>query len=456
MRGAVSALPPSQQPALMSRRPGERGKRRLPPAASPSSRDRKAALFPTQLHDVEEAAGLGRKHIQAGGWSGCQSRPALGAERRGAARRRRPLGRLTRPGSRGAAGPLGGGARPAGLCGRRLRPPLGPSASAAQPRPAAPRPPRRGGARSAGRHGTARHSTARPSPRRGNALPPRLASLREPPPPPPQRRRRAAPGPASSLSSARRAGNASAPRGSPVRGGWAGLRSASFPCPPSLRHRRSAAPPPARRPQRPPSLAPDTKGTRSHRRPAPPRLAEPPRAPPAPHRGGGAAGEPKRGPRRARRAPPCCGGCSAPRSAEPGRGRRQMAALRERPRPPANLPRAPAQPRRFCPFTPPKSCPARTASGTCLAPFRAQQGLWSRHTDNASRPGRWRAVTFATLHRRGNDSGRQLMGELQLECGVWRSGPARLLQTGFTGYRGEKVPKHILRTDGACLCRGRV
>lgn len=164
MRGAVSALPPSQQPALMSRRPGERGKRRLPPAASPSSRDRKAALFPTQLHDVEEAAGLGRKHIQAGGWSGCQSRPALVAERRGAARRRRPLGRLTRPGSRGAAGPLGGGARPAGLCGRQLRPPLGPSASAAQPRPAAPRPPRRGGARSAGRHGTARHGQALPAP----------------------------------------------------------------------------------------------------------------------------------------------------------------------------------------------------------------------------------------------------------------------------------------------------
>lgn len=456
MRGAVSALPPSQQPALMSRRPGERGKRRLPPAASPSSRDRKAALFPTQLHDVEEAAGLGRKHIQAGGWSGCQSWPALVAERRGAARRRRPLGRLTRPGSRGAAGPLGGGARPAGLCGRQLRPPLGPSASAAQPRPAAPRPPRRGGARSAGRHGTARHGQALPAPGERAASSPRLA-----------------PGASSSSSSAAAAGSPRpgllpqlcppggerlSPAGLAGEGrlGWAPLRLLPVPAEPP--------PPPLRRsPSRPP--APTAALPRARHkgdslppppRPAPPRLAEPPRAPPAPHRGGGAAGEPKRGPRRARRAPPCCGGCSAPRSAEPGRGRRQMAALRERPRPPANLPRAPAQLRRFCPFTPPKSCPTRTASGTCLAPFRAQQGLWSRHTDNASRPGRWRAVTFATLHRRGNDSGRQLMGELQLECGVWRSGPARLLQTGFTGYRGEKVPKNILRTDGACLCRGRV
>lgn len=45
------------------------------------------------------------------------------------------------------------------------------------------------------------------------------------------------------------------------------------------------------------------------------------------------------------------------------------------------------------------------------------------------------------------------MGELQLESGVWCSGPARLLQTGFTGYRGEKVPKNILRAEGACLSR---
>lgn len=114
------------------------GRRPLPPgsgkgvAPPPASGTR---LFPTQLHDIEEAAGLGRKHIQTGG--GCHSQQPLaapGSEGRG----RRAGRRLHAPADETGCAPCAG----ATAAPRPIRPP--PAGSAARPpRRRHPRPPRR-------------------------------------------------------------------------------------------------------------------------------------------------------------------------------------------------------------------------------------------------------------------------------------------------------------------------
>ncbi|XP_048808634.1 basic salivary proline-rich protein 2-like [Lagopus muta] len=278
--------------------PRRRGGRRPPPPGSgkgvappPASGTR---LFPTQLHDIEEAAGLGRKHIQTGS-DGCHSRQPLtppGSKGRGRRAGRRPAegpAVFTRPGT-----------RPAALRARGLRPPPGPSARrqpAPQPGPrgdATPGRPDGGGARGGGSEAPPRWPR-RPAAFRGGSSPaPENGS--SPPLPSPQRSAsRLSTGPAG-LSQLRAGPGAAVPAG---RGAARSLRAASafpdagltsegrsraasFPCPPPAEGRR------ARRGSRPlPPVDTDgrasrqtQRGLRSNRRPGAPRAT--PRAPPPP------------------------------------------------------------------------------------------------------------------------------------------------------------------------------
>lgn len=134
------------------------GRRPLPPSPGASPRSGKGVaprpasgtrLFPTQLHDIEEAAGLGRKHIQTGGGGcgSCHSRQPLappGSE--GWGQSRPPPGAGPRRLHAPADAPRRGDARCALCAGataapRPIRPP--PAGSAARPpRRRHPRPPR--------------------------------------------------------------------------------------------------------------------------------------------------------------------------------------------------------------------------------------------------------------------------------------------------------------------------